>query len=256
MNSKSEKPQKYEILSDHKKDKKLLLPPLLQIPNSQDTSYTRLVLPQFIWLAFLNQSVGFTKARNICELIAEILRKQKWVPVKGAWVSTMQTLNDEARAKLKADLLFYGTYPAIESALKPLLILHGETPLQTIFQLNAVEKSKEPLTEYKCLLAKLLNNQSKETILMLALAEYFRRVIAIDLGLPKSAPMNDLGEIQNFPDSYHSRMLASGLRASNIGFIALLEHHGVDLSWSKQFWKKNFELEEIDYGLIRGESGD
>ncbi|PKP06789.1 MAG: hypothetical protein CVU10_04310 [Bacteroidetes bacterium HGW-Bacteroidetes-5] len=240
---------KKKILSDHKQVGKKLLPPFLNSFPRQlyDSPYLCKVLPEIIWQGFLNDKYGIKNSVDITLYLLHAIHEATKLE-KGklfCFISNYEILDEKHIDKIRSRLFFNNNYKKFLEAIQPFISVFPECPLRKIFYNKIPEYSKKDLQYVKNITKKLLNNDSKETTLILANTFYFANQMGV-LHLTKDSCLLNMDEVINYPDTGESKKIASFLRASINPFVGNDIYIYQNSMWSKYFWNRAYQLEPFN----------
>lgn len=86
--------KKPSILHGHKRKGKNFIPPVMQIGNTQTTSYSNRHLPQLIWLDIITWKTSFETSLIILEFLSLFFRQLHEFSFWGMFISNYQKLNE------------------------------------------------------------------------------------------------------------------------------------------------------------------
>ncbi|MBR9917496.1 hypothetical protein GYB29_07410 [bacterium] len=238
--------KKKQILSDHKKQGKKLVPPLLTIGNHNFISWVDKVLPELLWMACIIDYCDLKKGIEICISVAEAAQSAQNVE-KNNWfapVSTYSKLSKPQQKKMSKILADKEQLKSIQHALKPLAFFYPDFPLSFVFGNEQIQIKEQEvvLQEFKRMLLPLYDKTSKEATYIQANA-IFLLFQAERLKVPSGSSLTQINEISNYPDTDLSRMVASSIRASINTFFGNELMHDIDSNWCEYFWNRGMELE-------------
>ena len=204
-----------------------------------DFSYVADGIPQIIWIALLNKCYGFKQGTNLALNFAKSidnLKLKKEVPYHLSW---FDNLNVDSYETIRKKLIDIKVFEKINIALSPLLNLYPKCPLNKIF--SSEKHLKSDVSKIKEILTLLYNKRGKESTFALANVIYLMGRCD-KLLFEKNSAMADLPELQDYPDSEMSIMIASVVRAST---NFLLSRRAIENSenWISYFWNRGLEIE-------------
>jgi len=238
------------ILSDHRREGKKLVPPLMQIPNyGPSASYGRTSLPELVWLDTILWRLEIAKTTAIIKSLAKILPTIK--PDEKAWwcfATTYTTLTAEEYVRLRELLAADGLLWDLQSGLRDFCFYFPTFPLVRIFSdIPTTPTDPTFLSTFKKRVAELLSKRSLMAGRMQALGIamgfaqgklFIRRGMIIEryTELFSPDPSEDTGAI------------IASICATTNGMVS--EMVGMESDWAKSFWKRGLELEPPDFRLL------
>jgi hypothetical protein len=237
--------QRTKVLANHQRKGKRLIPPLMQLTGLEETSWVKLILPELIWIALLNEFHGLKcgtelalrlpqETINVCE---DTIGNTWFAPISSyGCLSTNQQI--EVLERLKSQSIL-GDY---QIALSVLVVHYPECPLNFLFTDSAQHHSKHgDLSNYKLLLCKLMDKRSSEATFTQAITVYIS-VVTDFLQVSNDTILAKLPLIHEYPGTEISKQIASSIRATmNVLFGSDL--FGSDSTWPNYFWNRGLELE-------------
>jgi len=231
--------QRKPLLSDHKRVGKKLVPPLLQYPNIHLSSWIDTGLPQTIWLAVLHDRLGQVRgtqsALDFCKAAINVAPNHGY-----SLVTDFARLDAEAGARIQAEL---GSelLARLRNALQPFVNLYPQCPLAVVAGVQPRTGSLEQDVEwFKTLLAQMFDKTSRHSTLALATSVY----VLMGQGrmfIDPNSMLARLSEIEAYPETEVSRLIASSVRATVNSFVRPEDASAV---WPHYFWTRGFELED------------
>lgn len=240
---------KKKILSDHKLVKKKLEPPFFHsLPgwktNFNEVPYLYKVLPELVWQGFLNDKYGVPVASNITMKLLEIIHAARNFE-KGklfCMISNFELLTEKEIDKVLAKLFLDSDYKKIVDGILPFMRMFPECPLKVLLYNPLSEPTAEDLTYVKSVIKPLLNKTTKEATFVLANAIYYAFQMDI-LKVHADSKLLNLKQIEFYPDTEESQMIASSLRASINMFVQKGAFIEVSDKWQNYFWNQAYKLE-------------
>lgn len=236
-------------MSDHILVKKKLEPPFFHSLSGWkttfiETPYLYKVLPEIVWQGFLNEKYGVPVASDITLKLLNII--QSVIPPETAklfgLISNFELLTEKETDKILGVLFMDSDYLKIRDALLPFMRMFPECPLKVLFYNPFSEPTEEDLVYVKSVIKSLLNKTSKEATFVLANIIYYALQMDI-LKVNPSSKLLKLKQIEFYPDTEDSQIIASLLRSSINIFIQNPLFIDVSEKWQKYFWNQAYKLE-------------
>ena len=206
--------------------------------------YRRLVLPELVWMAVLNDRLGTadgTKAAmNVAQFAAAIEPKGQYGLVSSYLPFTREQMLHIGNQR--------DAIPAVE-ALLGFFSLYPECPLAALADEKQIEQPTEAtIAWFSDLLVELFDNESKPAVSMQANAIYIA-FVTDRLKVFRGLALANFPEIENYPETDESRRIASSIRAT----LNLFLMWSVETSdrWPRYFWNRG-----LDLGSCVGEAGE
>jgi hypothetical protein len=227
-----------QILSDHKKSGKQLIPPMMSQfgDRLQLTSWPRTGIPEILWLALLHdqdEELGVGAALALSKLAINN------IPSKTAYclTSDFRDITEVGGAALWSQLSPEHQM-IMAAALQPSIAAYPTCPLRNVMPSVA---DLPDLPRLKRVLASLFDKTSRESTMALATMLYLT-VNAGRLFLHQGTRLRDLEKIREYPSTEESRGMASEVRSLTI--MSFMPPHYEENSWPKEFWNRGLTLDE------------
>ena len=235
----------HNVLRDHKKVGKRFIPPLLQIPNMQETSFRDNVLPCLVWVsAIFLRNKDRTAVHNVIQFLikcGEILHDEKSPPL--VFLNNFNRLTQGQKQSIKAGVESEPFYTFIRSNVAHQEAIFKDYPLGFLFESNEPDIDRAQAVEWlKADVDALLDRYSMhstkvQTTTFVSMTATGKAIISSEVDLP------DFNAIFTAPDSDESRRVSSFVRASlNSGPDFLNSRDKTNL-WANSFWRQCFDLE-------------
>lgn len=235
---------KKNILSDHKKIGKKLIPPFLHtLGNLESISWLEVILPEIVWIGLMQEKLGIRRSVEICGVIAqstkEMLQEQKKITL--AFMSNFKKLNELQCKQLTESLKLANSFSDFQNALMPLVVLYPCCPLN---KLLIVENKKyvinDLVTDFKNIFDKYFYRRSHLTNVMESTALYMTMVTGKILYCNNAKPPNlNIFLTESITSELYNKT-ASSVRAQ----ITSLARE-CDLAWSNYFWNRGFIIDRF-----------
>lgn len=227
------------ILGDHRRIRKKLVPPLLQLGTMHLTSWPDVGLPEVIWFAVFHDLLGLQDAvaliTNLTEATVSVSNKTV------LFVSDFTGVEPEKLSLAVAELS-PGYRSLLDDVLSRLLALYPECPLSPLQRRQPVnDATPQDVAWIKSLIAQLLDRTSRVATLAQASAVYFAKLQHRFSTFPGSS-LSNFSEIENYPSTPESQHVASGVRGM-LNMLIYREEPAAQNAWARYFWNQNFQLE-------------
>lgn len=249
MNTQSRKP----VLGDHVRIKRKLIPRFVAKLQGGlvQYSWTKQIVPDFIWIGLLINLYGFKRAALLCLEIIRITqnsRNQENLPLI-IKLSDFEKLKTSEKNNI-ISCINLKDLTDINRALFPLSNLNHPHALS--FLTTSEEKAKN-LTEISSVLSEMYDRNARLSVLSMAVA-YF---VQLKLGKMQISEhlidkvVHDLNEIHNYPRTDASRAAAGTFRAA-VGILYFAPSEGDVMSvksddWNTKFWDSVSGLGECTF---------
>lgn len=228
------------VLRDHVRKGRKLIPPFLNALGERFSPYSwvRQITPEFIWIALLIRSHGFSSAMEIANSLGNASanaysRNPKPLFAKFSSFSEL----DENEKKLVSENFPEESVAKLRAAFLPLNALAAPHPLSFICDDTSDDYPSD--SEFIEVLNTMSDRESRDAVLSVA--------IGIHMGMTQGKilhaqhlhdkRMRDFADIVDFPNTEASRAAAGAFRASAPMF--LFRHpNDQDESWVSFFWER------------------
>jgi hypothetical protein len=231
------------ILSDHKKVRKTLVPPMRQYLGEQGmVSWIDQILPELIWLAMLIENSGVKRGVELGTVIAKsantILSQEYF-----AFASSFCLLDDGGKQKLLYLLEEQKCLDEIRRSLKVLLKLYPECPLKFIDDGTEQLIETNNVIAFKETIAKYDNRRAQPAMIIQASVLYFAGICG-KLHYFSNVQVPNLEAIISDFDSDVSKHACASVRASVNAFIGHLREKTSE-DWPRYFWNRGIEIDPV-----------
>ena len=231
-----------KILGDHKQKKKKLIPPLIHAMGEKHKPYSwvKELIPEIVWLCLLHETLGLKRGVECANKVAELAKDicaSETTPML-CKISSFIKLSDEEKEQLVSALDQSGHLSDICKSLEPLLSVFPSCPLSFLYSdCSGTENVPDILHD---ILPKLYDRYSREATFVQATAvcmafKQGKMVIAME----GPSPLSELHEIENYPNTEKSKMVAASLRAMVGAFLIQDPDDETSyIEWTEEFWRK------------------
>jgi len=233
------------ILKDHKKVGQKLIPPLMQLPNMQETSFRDNTLPCLLWVSatFLRSSDREAVDYIIDFLIKckEILNDDKLPPL--IFLNNFKKLSVEQKSKLLIGIKDKKMLGFLREKLVHQNYLLQGYPLSFLFDDYAYGVDRDEALEYlkedvAALLDRgTLHSTKVQTTAFVSMTATGKLLLSSEIKLP------DFNAIFTEPESDESKRVASFIRANINAGAGFQDTEGGGNEWSQVFWQQAFNME-------------
>jgi len=234
-----------KILEDHKKEGKILKPPLTTIGNFVDLSWVDYIIPDVIWITLLRDKFGDKMGTEIVNKFITITTKNETSKFRNyALLSSFEELPQQNKTSILKDLKKENILNVVLAGLSDFLDMYPSCPLKFLRPNDYSTKVVDVkfLIRYKELLWELIDKRSK--ISTFTIANVIYSMFVLDrLKIVKDSPMAQFPKIQEYPETEISRLIASSLRASINAFYNFEMFDRNSSVWAKEFWNRGIEIE-------------
>jgi hypothetical protein len=238
-----------QILTDHRRQGKRLTPPFLyKIGALSEVSWVTDIMPQVIWIAVAIDRLGFSEGVKASLELSRAAHEvhQTDHKVWFVWLSLFSKLSAEEWQRIKLRLQEQRLLEPIMQTVGPLISYYPECPLRLLFddQLHTSQDPEAQFQQYKSTLTELYSRRSVLSTRVQATVIYIALVLDL-LRLAKTMALSELPEIEHYPDTERSRIVASSVRATINGLLGVLSRETFS-EWSTYFWNQGLKLEPCD----------
>ncbi|WP_417858797.1 hypothetical protein [Xanthomarina gelatinilytica] len=235
-----------KVLKDHKQVGKKLQPPFLNYFDDWQTQFIEVsfmdnIVPEIIWLAFLNDKLGVSQSAELSLNFLKIIRgiRQEKTTKCFSFISDFEVLTKSEKEQiLKAS---NHLLDRIKPNIFPLIKVFPKSPLNFLFS-DIPEYNQEDVSEVKRILKSIDGKRNKESVWALGNIIYHLFLLDI-LRVTKESSLIHLPEIEKYPATELSRKVASAIRASIYPIIKSKKRAIENSDWQKYFWNRAFEIE-------------
>ncbi len=235
-----------KILQDHKRQGKTFIPPFTHtIGPLQEISWVKTMLPEFLWIALIQDYYGYREGVELITSLSRIAHKCSPSEKKRvfATISSLGELTADEQSRLQSDLAASGELFEIQKALLPLIAFYPECPLRFLFSSKPDLSGKEGrnLERFKSLVAGVYDKTSRDTMMVQATAIW----LAFDSGALKvfeGLALASFPEIEKYPHTTLSQKVAASIRSTIYIFFSE-PHYPSSSNWPKNFWNRGLEID-------------
>jgi hypothetical protein len=250
MGKKRQRAQKQKgVLSDHRRQGKRFIPPLLDLPVKVDTYWRDLIIPELVWIGLLIQKHGLRKGADLAATLAKGAagiwhgEKKKWF----AKASSYAALSTDQHKSLVATTRIANQLQSYQFALGPLNSWYPHSPLAFV---GIGDETNADLTVIKDLLA-LMYDKTGTLPMQIQTTAIYLGFVTGTLFIRKGMILGELDLINEYPTTDRSQQFGGSVRAS-IG--ALVQGpDGADRAWANAFWQRGFALESCLFPEVGNE---
>jgi hypothetical protein len=237
--------QETEILFDHKKVGKRLIPPMLQLSGPfHDVKWKNNCIPNLIWIGLLIDKFGLQKGTELSLSIAKItstLTKNN-VELNFALLGSYSAISPRVKNQLRLILSENGELDLVTSAFSDLNHFYPNFPLRFLLK-NCQPNQTFKLDRTKFIIESLYYRGEKFAMYVQTCVVYIQLVLGrIQISSSINSDNWDIEEIKNYPETEKSRRVASHIRA-DINCLCSIDIEKMDDSWQFYFWNRGLKLE-------------
>jgi hypothetical protein len=239
----SDEPRK-PVLSDHKRLKKRLVPPLVAAlgGNYSPYSWARELVPEFLWIALMLETHGIEKGTELCADIGLAAAESSDLDPKPLFATLSSfSLLSESESKKFLEELDAEKIKETSLAIRSLNEVFAKNPLHVFETDNSTPPSA---FDWVNILQDLYDRHSRRTALVLATAMYMglaqHKIVLTTQELVDNQKRN-FENIVDYPDTEESKIAASSFRASAPMFLMASKEDEKDnthTEWLEEFWSR------------------
>lgn len=240
MNKKAKK----GVLSDHQRQGKVLIPPMMQLPNLVETSFVDTKIPELIWISGLFNWTDDRSAVNCViefQLACQKATNSKQIPSL-SFLSNFDRLSEEQKSSILSDAECSHWTEKLREALWYQYALLERYPLAFIFHDRQDFDRDEALVRLKEDVQSLFDRRSHhatkvQTTAVVGMMATGKMVLNSSVGFPNPNRVFDA------PDSPDARVVAAFVRASLNAGNNMDTDVAVAARWADDFWKQAYNFE-------------
>jgi hypothetical protein len=231
------------VLADHKRDRRKLVPPLMQLPGLHEVSWFKEMLPDFLWLALmLGRRSDWRAAYSALEVI------DRFVPVGPRFadgrLTTFALVPAQSRAEARR-ALSVETPHALPEQFAHAIGLYPTCPARWLYEEWLEDHDPDPDVGLPLVRSIIADHTDKGGVreTRLRMAAISRRVTHDKLSHSGEGTMKLVPKYPNGLSEPEQRQVESVMRAmwgSTFGWES--EKYPEILDWPREFWKRNREL--------------
>lgn len=233
-----------QVLSDHKKEGKRLIPPIMQLPMMQMVSFRDKTMPCLIWLSALFVRIpdreAVQKSLDLITRCHEVLGEEAAIPPL-VFLNSFSQLSDAQREEIASDQKVRDIADFLWLKIAHQILLFKDHPLAFLFSSYKLELPTELAIEHLKedvigLLDRYSHHATKvQVTALVANIASGKMVISSRINLP------NFDVIFTAPESDEAKRVAGFARANLNAEAGIRTKEGN--SWATSFWKNAFYLE-------------
>jgi hypothetical protein len=235
---------------DHKREGKKFIPPFThKLGSLQEVSWVRTMLPEFLWIALIQNYYGMHEGVEIITTMTRITRECS--PSEKlrifATISSFGEMKPEEYLCLQGELAASGELFKVQKALLPLIVFYPDCPMRFSFSTKPSFKDStdQHLERFKTLVHGLYDKYSRDTMMVLATAIW----LAFDSGVLnvfEGLALASFPEIEKYPHTELSQKVAGSIRTS-IHMFFTEPHYSASSNWPRYFWNRGLEIDRCTF---------
>lgn len=237
-----------KVLKGHIKKNGVFISPFnYNVPNLKELSWVNTILPELFWIALLIQMNGEKIAINtalaLCKACSEVKEPNDF-PFYGNM--SLFTIHSDEEKKAIIMKLSFRERKILSESLEPLLTLYPQNPLNYLLR----EKRHSEDRDYKMIVSETIKEMFDKTTRLSIETQAALMYFGFESGkfhVFDGLMLANFPEVQNYPDTELSKMVAAAIRSSTPIFIShQLEKTGD--KWSYYFWNRGLEISHCIFG--------
>jgi len=235
-----------KVLSDHRKIGSRFVPPLVdRIGPLLETSWIEVTIPELLWISCLHDAEGLKRGTEYAIKLAKAALEAH--PSSKTWfaaATSYSQLSPEEATVIVDSLKSGDCLEAIQQSLAAIQYFYPESPLRFLYSTGdqTVPDEQESLSNLGNQVFNLYDKTSKSATQVQAAAVYIG-FVNNRLRVPVDSPIAQFPEIERYPDTELSRMIASTVRAL-VPMLIPHEEGEFHTDWSEYFWNRGMEIDE------------
>jgi len=237
-----------QVLADHKKQGKMLIPPFTHMLGPlREVSWVNTMIPEVCWIGLIQYQHGH---RRGVELITSLARTTRSVRPGGsqqifAAASSYSDISGSEWAKLRETMAATGDLFQIQESLEPLIALYPECPLAPVFAAPPATAPDNALPRMTSLVSSLFHRADRDPMMVQATVIW----LAFDAGILKvqeGLSLAQFPEIEQYPDTEISKKVGGAIRSSLNMFFGQELLYAQTSPWPRYFWNRGLTLTPCD----------
>ena len=235
------------VLADHKKVGKKLIPPLIaQLGPLSEVRWVNDLVPELVWLALLSDRHGLKTGVDLARrlVLAAIAARGAKPALWFALASAYGELDASEQEVVVGNLEEDGAAQQIREAVAPLLMFYPECPL-SFLSADLPRYRDTSLEKFKDVLVAIFDRRDTPATFAQATAVYIAFVSNM-LKVVKGLTLANFPAIEGFPNSEESQRVASAVRSTVLIFYGDSRTRE-STAWTSYFWKRGLELDTCKF---------
>lgn len=203
--------------------------------SSVSSLWTSQLLPEFLWLACLNDTFGWSPGTRLAWRVAEAANRERQGDEFLWWAraSTFECLDDESWERIEAEL-----EPELErlgQALGPLVALFPALPLARLVRPEFLPDAVTSRKHVSAIVRALCDRESIESIRVQGNALNFA-VLSGQILFPGDSAIERLPELVHYPETEASREVGRAVRVMSNALYGFSNAQGHHRAWPGDAW--------------------
>lgn len=237
----------HKVLPEHKRTKKKLVAPMNHLlqdhgwtVHPQWVSHERVIVPEVLWLAYLDEHFGHNRASDLITFVmTSASEAEPSVHVNG-YASSFSRLNEPATERLRSSLVAKGVLRDLRSVVGGLCYLFPAFPLRNLLGPSEPDIAEE-VTKLKKMI-ETLNDRIGITTTYTLGHLFYGSVMAGHFKINADSSLANPLPITSYPDTEESQLFAASLRMNSKMMDSEITTKD-PFGWQRAFWRTCLELE-------------
>jgi hypothetical protein len=230
------------ILGDHKREGRVLIPPIVAaIGEPSDVRWVHALIPELLWVALL---VGDGDVRAAIRLVRALVSAARtsnveWERAPFGMCSGFAPLPEQSWQFIRDRLEESGESARIREFLLPLAAFYPKFPLRPLWT-EQPTSAISGLDAMEAIISKMFRRDNPSAVLVQAIFVMLHLDAQV-LHIRPDSMLLHLDEIERYPETDLSRRVASSVRATLNALTSQMTPEG-SADWSNYFWNRGLEL--------------
>ena len=200
-----------------------------------DVRWIESLAPEFLWIALLHDRLGFSRGAEVARLVAQAFKATDASLGWCAAMSSFANLPENVRPQFVAALAGSGIADELSLSLGALHAHYPSHPLA--FALSA--EANGELASLKRVVGSLLGSRADVDAMRTQATAVYMAFTGGWLHILADSTLADFPEVERYPDTEKSQLVASSVRAALNGLTIQMQTS----DWPRYFWNRGLELE-------------
>lgn len=251
--TKKQRATKKAVLDGHKRVGKRFIPPMLQIPQLQQTSFVDDILPELVWIGLLNDQFGYLRGARVIEQVFRCVEDLRTNEQHGnfALMSTYRVFSASQKNELAKRLDHTGAASVIRVAIAPLVILYDDCPLNFFGPPSSVITEDELVARMRHCIGRTIDRYETPAVVLYG-AMLIYRLVSKTINFPRDMELPNFNAVIEAPKSEEAKRAAGFMRASVMSEFGYLN---LPKAWAKHFWNRSFAISPCERDQEECENG-
>ena len=232
------------VLQGYRQDGKRFIPPLLQLGPLHENEWMDDRVPELIWIALLNQTLGTREGTAAATAVAKAAAACAPATKKAfAAASDYAQLTDDEKHCVLSKLNGEDVLGEIRSSLAVLANCYPDFPLKFLLDTysECLTEADSTLDNLKSTIANISDRQSSPAVFAQATVVYIN-FINEKLKVSPNVSLANFPAIEDYPLTEESQKVAAGVRSAVVSLLSL----DVPQQWRNSFWNQGRILSKCE----------